>query len=95
MHYHIITTTDTYRCLPKKINQQYREEDYLNTMDWYEMDESKSITIAGIKFQVKGDVCEQCEQGIYRIARFQTQKKPTIWLKPYTFPSNFWLTQNG
>lgn len=85
MQIHIITT-DTYRYLRKKINQEYRSEDYLNTMDWYEMDESKSITIAGIKFQVKGDVCEQ---GIYRIARFQTQKSPPFGLSRILFRATF------
>lgn len=85
MQIHIITT-DTYRYLRKKINQEYRSEDYLNTMDWYEMAESKSITIAGIKFQVKGDVCEQ---GIYRIARFQIKKSPPFGLSRILFRATF------
>ena len=90
MQVHIITTTDSYRYLLKHLGKD--SENYLNTMDWYEVDDSKSITIAGKKFKVNGEV--NCS-GVYMIRRFRIKRKPAIWLKPYTFPSYFWITQNG
>ncbi len=90
MQVHIITTTDSYRYLLKQLGKD--TENYLNTMDWYEVDDSKSITIEGKKFEVKGQVNDL---GVYMVRKFRITTKPTIWLKPYTFSTNFWMTQNG
>ena len=90
MQVHIITTTDSYRSLLKQLGKD--TEKYLNTMDWYEVDDSNSITIEGKKFGVKGQVNGS---SVYIVRRFRITTKPAIWLKPYNFPTNFWMTQNG
>lgn len=86
----IITTTDSYRYLLKHLDKD--AENYLNTMDWYEVDDSKSITIAGKKFKVNGEVNGS---DVYMVRKFRIKKNLAIWLKPYTFPSYFWMTQNS
>lgn len=86
MQLHIIATTDSYRNLLKQLGK-----DTENTMDWYEMDDSNSITIAGKKFKVNGNVNGE---GTYMVRRFRISRKPTIWLRSYNFPSNFWMSQN-
>lgn len=85
MQIHIIAETDAYRELMRCLGEKS-----FNTMYWYEMDESKKITIAGKEFQVKGEVNDT---DVYMIRRFRLRNKPTIWLRPYTFPSYFWMTQ--
>ena len=89
MQIHIITTTDSYRYLLKKLGIETKN--YLNTMDWYELDNSKSITIAKKKFKVNSKVNDS---SIYMVRKFRIKRNPTIWLKPYTFPDDFWMTQS-
>ena len=90
MQVHIITTTDSYRYLLKHLGKN--SKNCLNTMDWYEVDDSKSITIVGKKFKINGNLNAST---VYMVRKFRLKRTPTIWLKPYTFPSYFWMTQNG
>lgn len=83
---HITAETDAYRELLRQLGISP-----FNNLDSYDMDDSKKITIGGKEFEVKGDVDGST---IYRVQRFHTNKKPTIWLAPWTPPSWFWLTQN-
>lgn len=83
---HITAETDAYRELLKQLGMRV-----FNNLDFYNMDDSKRITIGGKIFEVKGDVDGS---RIYMVRRFRISNKPTIWLAPWTPPSWFWLTQN-
>lgn len=82
----ITAETEAYRELLRQLGIRP-----FNNADFYEMDDSKKITIGDKEFEVKGDVDGST---IYRVRRFRIRNKPTIWLGTWTPPSWFWLTQN-